>query len=96
MSKLLRVLPHSQPQTPAEADYHEAVLAFCDTIKRCSPFETADHITMLTASRAVFVAKATLLRSTGAIADALAALVIEQEIAWIDDCIAYHVAHLPN
>jgi len=96
MSKLSRASPHSQPRTPAEVAYHEAVLAFCNTIKRCSPCETTDHITMLTARRAVFVAKAALLRATGAIADELAVHALEQEIAWVDDRIAYHIAHLPN
>jgi len=96
MSKLSRVLPHSQPRTSAEVTYHEAVLAFCDAVKRCSPFEITDHIAMLTASRGVFVAKTALLRASGTVADELAAQAVEQEIAWIDDRITCHIAHLPN
>jgi len=96
MSKLSRVLPHSQPRTPLEVTYHEALLAFWDTVNRCSPFETTDHIAMLTASRAVFVAKAALLRATGSIVDEPAVQTMEQEISWIDARIAYHIACLPN
>jgi hypothetical protein len=83
-------LPHLTSPTLLTAAYHEAVLTLTQVLK----FGTRRSI--LTAFRAVLVARLALLRDTGTAHDLIAADAVAHEISHIDRDLATRHPHTSN
>lgn len=84
MCKTPNRLPHLQPPTPLAAAYHEAVITLTQILK----FGTRHSV--LTAFRAVLVARLALLRDAATAHDLVAADAVAHEISHLDRDLAIH------